>query len=215
MIQDHQLLSPIDHSAISASRNPRLQTIAMTLLCLALVATGCAKPPTEAHDQAQRVISDARAAGAAEYPIDGLKAAEEAFDKASSAMTEKKYQDAEEHFAAAVKEAQAALGRVAQARETTRRTAEETFAMVRQDLDHAAELVERLEGCKIPGKDPQSAPGILQARLELVRADLTAGEQTFGAGEFNQAVENASDADDEAGKLVAALEEALQEGTCP
>jgi Domain of unknown function (DUF4398) len=215
MTLESQLFSTTDRSASSADRGLRFRTAARALLCLAILAAGCAKPPTEARDQAQRAIADARAAGADDYPVGGLSAAEEAFDKGSSAMTERRYRDAEEYFASAVKEAQTVLAKVPEFRETTRRTAEETFALARQDLEQATELLERLEGCEIPGKDPQDAPGILRARLELVRGDVAAGEKMLDDGDFKQAAESASDADGKAGDLVAAFEKALAEHTCP
>ncbi len=204
------------------TRNPlrfsldrRLSATILSLTVLALVATACAKPPTGARDQAERALADARAAGAAEYAIAGLAAAEEAFEKGSSAMTQRHYKEAAEWFAIAVEKAEAARGEVLAGREAAERDARDTFALVRQNLDRATELLEQLEGCTSPGSDPEETPDILAARLDEVRDDVAAGEEELAAGEFRAALGRAADADRQAGELVAGLEKAIEEGTCP
>ncbi|MBI4552896.1 MAG: DUF4398 domain-containing protein [Candidatus Latescibacteria bacterium] len=73
----------------------RMVSWLVTGICvMILVVAGCSKPPTEAIQAAEQVISDAKTEGAEQYAATRLKAAEEALADAKARVDQKAYSEA-------------------------------------------------------------------------------------------------------------------------
>jgi Domain of unknown function (DUF4398) len=190
--------------------------VSRLLLCLlAATAVACAKAPIEARDLARSNIAAAEEAGARDYASSSLTAAEEAFEKGGSAMTRRDYKKAAEWFAIATEKAGEASGEIESGREAARKDAVDLFEEVRENLERSTGLLDQLEGCSTPGSDPQQTPEILAARVDGMRSDVAAGEKEIEDGVYKAALVRASDAGRESAELLAELEKAVAEGTCP
>jgi len=73
----------------------------LLVLVLALVFTGCAKPPEEEQKAAKTAMDAAVSAGADKYAAADLEAAKKSFDSAEAQVKDKKYKEAKEGYVTA------------------------------------------------------------------------------------------------------------------
>ena len=116
----------------------RRSRLALALVCLAGPIAGCAAPPTKELSQAEGAIVAARAAGAATYATDDLKAAEATLARAHAEVTERDFRAALGHALDANARAQVATTAAVEQRVKARLAADQT-------LDDFASLIEKVD----------------------------------------------------------------------
>jgi len=136
--------------------SPR-RAVQILALGLAMVASGCAEPPSKEMHQAQGAIDAARAAGAERYAADELAASVKALDQANAAAAQRDYRLALNHALDSRERAQNAAREAAAGRAAARSRAERLLAEVTTALAAATAKLEAADAAKLP-KDALNEP---------------------------------------------------------
>jgi len=160
-----------------------------------LLATGCAKPPTDAVNAAKAALETARTGDAADYAQESLQAAENAVaaldaelnvQKEAFALT-RSYSKATELAAAATAASEKATADALAGREATKVEASTLVEEVRASLVETAAMI-----AKAPkGKGTQADIEAMKTDVAGVEAGLVEFEAAFSAGRYKEALAKA------------------------
>lgn len=150
---------------------------ALALVCVVGTLAGCAAPPTKELSQAEGAIVAARAAGAATYAADELRAAEDTLARANTDVTARDFRAALGHALDASARAQVAATVAVEQRVKSRLAADQT-------LDDFASLIEKLDAAlatseakRVPAPARRRAAAAVATALAALRAAREAVER--------------------------------------
>jgi hypothetical protein len=172
-------------------------------LLMALVLTGCAKPPQEAIDTAQAAVENAKTVEAATYASESLAKAEASMQQAQAELTAqgekmfKSYDRAGELLAQAKADAEQAATDAATGKETARLAAAEAIAGATAALDSAGMALTTAPA----SKDRKADMEAMTADLETLRGLLNEAQSAYDAGDYKAAQERAQQVSTEAGSM--------------
>lgn len=136
----------------------RVPPVRRASVALLVALAGCASPPTRELSIAQGAIDAARAAGAAEFAVDELTAAESALGRAQTAVTGRDYRAALSSALEAHLQAQAAAKAAAEGRVRARLAADER-------LDGLAAAIAALESA-LAAPEARRVPAAARRRAQ-------------------------------------------------
>ncbi len=140
--------------------------LALALVCVTALLPGCAAPPTKELSQAEGAIEAARAAGAATYAADELRAAEATLARANTDVAARDFRAALGHALDASARAQVAATAAVEGRVTARLAADQT-------LDDFASLIEKLDAA-LATSEAKRVPGPARRRATATVATARA-----------------------------------------
>lgn len=147
--------------------------LALALVCVTALLPGCAAPPTKELSQAEGAIEAARAAGAATYAADELRAAEATLARANTDVAARDFRAALGHALDASARAQVAATAAVEGRVTARLAADQT-------LDDFASLIEKLDAA-LATSEAKRVPGPARRRATATVATARATLRTARA----------------------------------
>ena len=124
----------------------KYSVLLMVILALALVFTGCAKPPEAEKAAANAAMNAALSAGADKYAAADLDAAQKIWDTAEAQMKEKKYKEAKQAYVAAKAAFEKATAAVAAGKQAAAAQANTAVAALEEawlKLDATAKTLEK------------------------------------------------------------------------
>ena len=183
----------------------------MLVLGLAVTLVACATPPKADIDAAKTAISDAEAAGAAEYATDSLKAAQDAqaaLDaelKAQEGTWMKSFDKAKELATAAKAAGEKATTDATAGKEKAKAEATQGIADAKAALTEAQAML-----AKAPkGKGTAADLAAMKTDLETAATTITEAEAALGNVKYLDAKAKAESAKTAAGTVKAAIEAAM------
>jgi len=176
------------------------------ILCLALVAVSCAKPPTQELDAAQAALDAAKTAEADIYAPDTYRSAKTTLDDARAKVDQKDYEGAK---ASAVQAKELAGQASSQADTNKRQTRDEAQALVNRLSSGVADARTALDGAP-RGKGVDEDLDQLRADLGQAETSLTAGKNSLNAGKFKDALTQAQAAESKLSNVQGAVQTAMQ-----
>jgi hypothetical protein len=152
-----------------------------------LAATGCGEPPEREMQQAQGAIDAARAAGADEYAIAELTAAQAALKRANDAVEQRDYRLALNNAIDARERAQNAAKLAADGKAVARTEAEHALGMTTSALNDAHVKLRAAEKSRLSSRQLASPRQVIddgdtavqKARAEFARGDYLAVVETL------------------------------------
>jgi len=183
----------------------------MLVLGLAVTLVACATPPKADIDAAKTAISDAAAAGAAEYATDSLKAAQDAqaaLDaelKAQEGTWMKSFDKAKELATSAKAAGEKATTDATAGKEKAKADATQGIADAKAALTEAQAML-----AKAPkGKGTAADLAAMKTDLETAATTITEAEAALGNVKYLDAKAKAESARTAAGTVKAAIEAAM------
>ncbi|MCS7280449.1 MAG: DUF4398 domain-containing protein [Desulfobacterota bacterium] len=176
----------------------------MTILSLfvsfifAFLVFGCAKPPKQELETAEKALSDAKAKEAHIYAEETYKKAEEALSKAQSLVNEKKYKEAKKLAQEAEKLARQAETEIESGKARMKEETEKLLSDIRTSIEETKKMIPEVVKKKIISRE--------EARTLLSKweSELSSAKENFDKG-------NLKDARDKAKALMDEINEKVKE----
>lgn len=155
---------------------------------LAAASLGCAEPPSKEMNQAQGAIDAARAAGAAQYASDELRAAVDALQQSEQAVAQNDYRLALSLAIDSRERANDAAKAAVEGRAKARGDAERVVAVVSVQLTQVRERLKAAEATRVPRRTIDAATQALASAEQSMQEASAA----LAKDDYAQAVQLAS-----------------------
>ncbi len=201
----------------------RVSRSALLLLGVAVVlslgVTSCQKPPQVEQQQAAAAIDKAKAAEAAEYAPDDLRAAQDSLAKADAEVNTqngkfalfRNYKKAKALYLTSQQTAQTAEQNAIKNKEQARKDAEAALAQARQTIASAQELLQSKEAQALRrGKETREALKQIEGEISATDSSLVQVQQLQQGEKFKQALAMANAANQKAQSLMQELQQAIE-----
>ncbi len=204
---------------IRNSKGTRTWVLMASIVVVSLVTASCAKPPQNELDSARAAIETAREMGAAEYAPADLRAATDALAEAEAEVNAqngklapfRNYNRAKELAEGARQAAEQAQTNVETGKARIRSEAEAALGAAHETIGRGRAMIAGPEGAALRrAKETREVIDQISADLDAAEASLTPVGDALEEGRYTEALSLARHGNQEAMRLVAEVEMAIE-----
>jgi len=192
------------------------------VLCVALLAVGCAKPPQQELDGANAAMSEATQADAQTYAANEYARAQEAMNQVNAEMEAqtakfaliRSYNKTKELIATANQAAADAKAAAVTGKETARNDSQAAIDAAKASLAAAQTAMTELEGCRRKPKGFSKDMEMMKATWDGYNAQVAELDGAYSREDYNGAKAQAESLKAQADTLVADLQAAKEKIKC-